>query len=156
DLAAALTGIVIFPIIAYPLSYLVPSLRKKGREGQRNLAFLFSAAGYLLSFLYSFLPGRSGRYQLITLVYLFSVIMLVVFNKLLGIRASGHSCSVSGPLFACLMLLGIKSLFPCLILWLLSLWASVITKRHTLHEFFAGALASLIAIGAAVLTVNLI
>ena len=155
DFAAAVFGIGLFPVLAYPAAFLIPALKKKGREGQRNLAFAFSAAGYLLSFLYSLLPGRSQEYRLITLIYLFSVIMLLIFNKLLGIRASGHSCSVSGPMLASLMLLGMKSLLPCLLLWGLSLWASIKAGRHTMREFLMGALANLLASMGAVLAVGL-
>ncbi len=145
DFWAAVFGIALFPVLAYPVSMLLPALRKKGREGQRNLAFVFSAVGYLLSFLYSFLPGRSDQYRLITLIYVFSVVMLILFNKVLGTRASGHSCAVSGPMLASFLLIGPKSLLPCLMLWGLSLWASVTSGRHTLREFLMGALTNIIA-----------
>ena len=156
DFAAAVLCIGLFPVLAYPVSVLVPGIRKKGREGQRNLAFVFSVAGYLLGFLYSFIPGRSAQFRLITLIYVFSVAALLVFNKLLKIRASGHSCAVTGPMLACLLLIGPKSLLPCLLLWGLSLWSSVISGRHTLREFLTGALANLIAGVASVLALTVL
>ncbi len=153
DFAAAVLGIALFPVLAYPVAFFIPALRKKGREGQRNLAFVFSAIGYLLSFLYGFLPGRSDQYRLITLIYVFSLVMLLLFNKVLKIRASGHSCSISGPMLACFLLIGPKSLLPCLVLWSLSFWASVRTKRHTFREFLMGACANLLASLAAVIVI---
>ena len=81
DYIAAMIGIVIFPVLAYPVSLLAPALREKGREGQRNLAFIFSAAGYVLTFLYALQPGRSDAFRLITLIYVLSVAMLLFFNK---------------------------------------------------------------------------
>ena len=145
DYIAAIVGIAVFPVLAYPISSAVPKLKKKGREGQRNLAFIFSSAGYLLSFCYSFLPGRTAEFRLIALIYVLSVVMLLIFNKLLGIRASGHSCAISGPMAACLLLVGPASLPVCLVLFTLSFWSSVVTGRHTSREFLMGAFANLIA-----------
>ena len=42
------TFLSILPVMAYPVSYLVPALRKKGRDGQRSLAIVFSVIGYIL------------------------------------------------------------------------------------------------------------
>ena len=155
DYIAAMIGIVIFPVLAYPVSLLAPALREKGREGQRNLAFIFSAAGYVLTFLYALQPGRSDAFRLITLIYVLSVAMLLFFNKLLHIRASGHSCSVSGPMIACLLFFGAKCLLPCLVLYGLSLWSSVVTRRHTAGEFLMGSFANLVASALAVILISL-
>ena len=38
----------VLPVLGYPLQRVLPRFREKGREGQRSLAMLFSAAGYLL------------------------------------------------------------------------------------------------------------
>ena len=38
----------VLPVLGYPLQRVLPHFREKGREGQRSLAMLFSAAGYLL------------------------------------------------------------------------------------------------------------
>ena len=45
--AAALVCLTLLPALAYPLSRAIPRLREKGREGQRNLAFVLSALGYV-------------------------------------------------------------------------------------------------------------
>lgn len=35
----------IMPLLAYPLQKHIPAYKEKGREGQRNLAIIFAAAG---------------------------------------------------------------------------------------------------------------
>ena len=37
----------ILPVLAYPVSAIIPPLRRKGRDGQRNLAIVFSVVGYV-------------------------------------------------------------------------------------------------------------
>lgn len=38
----------ILPLLAYPLQKYIPAYKDKGREGQRNLAIIFAAAGFTL------------------------------------------------------------------------------------------------------------
>ena len=91
-----LLGIV--PALAYPMQKILPRWKKEGREGQRKLAFLFSLAGYTVSFLWSLTSGVGKEIQLICTTYFLSVLLLTVCNKGLHFRASGHACSVTGPL----------------------------------------------------------
>ena len=42
DQCVAWIGLVLLPLLAYPLHYIIPELRKTGREGQRKTAFIFS------------------------------------------------------------------------------------------------------------------
>ena len=60
DLAAALICLAVLPLLAYPLQPLIPRFRDKGRTGQRDLAILFSTAGYLIGLVYAFV-ARAGR-----------------------------------------------------------------------------------------------
>lgn len=50
----------ILPVLAYPVSAIIPPLRRKGRDGQRNLAIVFSVVGYVGGFLYALLGGGTG------------------------------------------------------------------------------------------------
>lgn len=53
DYAVALIFLGLFPILVYPICAMIPKLKKTGREGQRNLAFVGTVVGYTLAFLYS-------------------------------------------------------------------------------------------------------
>lgn len=47
----AIVCLSLLPVLAYPVSYLIPALRRGGRKTQRNLALVFSVLGYLIGFL---------------------------------------------------------------------------------------------------------
>lgn len=47
----ALGALTIFPLLSYPVSVIIPPIRKKGRDGQRNLAIVFSVIGYIAGIL---------------------------------------------------------------------------------------------------------
>ena len=94
----SLLCLAILPVLAYPVSVLIPAMRQKGRDGQRSLAIYFSAVGYLAVFIYGFAAQVGRNLMLVYAGYFFSVVIILLFNKLLHVRASGHACSVSGPL----------------------------------------------------------
>lgn len=130
--------LALLPLLAYPLSYAVPFVRKKGRDGQRSLAMYLSFFGYLSAVLYGCLKGCAEGLRVIHLTYLLSVLLLLVLNKLLRIRASGHACSVSGPILLLFLYVGIVGVVTGIILWTLIFWASLRTKRHTRREYLLG------------------
>ena len=96
DQCVAWIGLVLLPLLAYPLHYIIPELRKTGREGQRKAAFIFSLVGYVMCFAYSFYTA-SEKLKFVFFVYFFTVVLLTVMNKLLHIRASGHAASAISP-----------------------------------------------------------
>ena len=53
----AIVCLSLLPVLAYPVSYLIPALRRGGRKTQRNLALVFSVLGYLIGFLAAVLDG---------------------------------------------------------------------------------------------------
>lgn len=138
-----LLGIV--PALAYPLQKILPRWKKEGREGQRKLAFLFSLAGYTVSFLWSLTSGVGKEIQLICTTYFLSVLLLTVCNKGLHFRASGHACSVTGPLLLLIYFLEKKCILPCIMAAGLIVWSSLVLKRHTCRELAGGAVACMIA-----------
>lgn len=138
-----LLGIV--PALAYPLQKILPRWKKEGREGQRKLAFLFSLAGYTVSFLWSLTSGVGKEIQLICTTYFLSVLLLTVCNKGLHFRASGHACSVIGPLLLLIYFVGGKCILPCIMAAGLIVWSSLVLKRHTCRELAGGAVACMIA-----------
>ena len=129
--------LALFPAAAYPVSLLVPGLRRQGREGQRNAAFVCSSAGYAAGFIYALACG-SGRLICLTAVYVLSVVLLIISNKVLRLRASGHGCSVVGPLVIGGLCFGLSAFLLCIGLYCLILWASLALKRHTVGEFLTG------------------
>ncbi|HWT75543.1 MAG TPA: hypothetical protein VN258_12630 [Mobilitalea sp.] len=137
--------LVLVPAAAYPLQPLFPSLKEKGREGQRNLAFILNLAGYGIAVIYGAFSHVSSGLQLIYNTYFISVFVLVIFNKIIKLRASGHACSITGPLVFLIYFIGWKCIIPCCIVFLLVVWSSLTLKRHTIKDLTAGSIICLIA-----------
>ena len=140
DLLLSFVFLVGVPLLAYPVSYIIPSIRRKGRSGQREFAFYFAFAGYLAGALFGIFFHRASGFCMLFLTYLFSVILLSFFNKLLRIRASGHATSVTGPIGFLSVSLGGWFVPLCALAFGAILWASLQIKRHTASEFVLGAL----------------
>ena len=136
EFIAAAGFIALFPILAYPLPIIIPPF--KGREGQRNLAFIMCNVGYILGVIYAiaFTAGKPVTVMLIT--YLLSGSTLLLVNKLFRFKASGHGCGLMGPLAALVYFIDIRILPFGIALFALALWSSLILKRHTLSQFIAG------------------
>lgn len=143
ELIASLTGLTFLPILAYPVSVAIPAIRKKGREGQRSLAMYFSTVGYIGVFVYGLVAHVGVGLMHIYAGYLFSVIIILVANKIFKVRVSGHACSVSGPLVYSGYFLGPWGIIVGAACWGLILWASLVMKRHTFREFVYGTLTCL-------------
>lgn len=146
EIAMTILFLAVFPVLAYPLSALLPGVRQKGREGQRNLAFVTTAIGYLLGMGYGIFVSKNQSLIMLYGIYLLSVALLLVANKLLRLRASGHGCSVTGPLFFLGYFLGPVGLLAGAGLFGSILWASVAARRHTVREFLSGAAICLLSI----------
>ena len=147
DAAAAWLGLVILPVASYPVHRAVPSLYKTGREGQRKLAFVFTLIGYTLCFVYSFF-SESQEARFLFSVYFATALILTLVNKLLHIRASGHTASSVSPCVFALMYLSLGSFIIFAALFLISVWASLYLKRHKLTDVFAGVCSFFAAFGA--------
>jgi len=138
DVVMSFIFLAFIPVLAYPLSALIPKIKEKGREGQRNLAFVLTAIGYVAIWLYGLLSASNQNLLLIYTGYFLSVVILLILNKLLKIRASGHACSITGPIVFVSYFLGFKGLVVGVITYALIFWASITTKRHTPQEFIFG------------------
>ena len=138
-----LLGIV--PVLAYPFQFLSSSLEDKGRIMQRKLAFIFSLIGYATALLWAILVHTSKELLMICATYFISVVILTFFNKVLKKRASGHACSITGPLVFLIYLVDWKLIFPCIIIAMLIFWSSLYLQRHTKTDLFYGVLSSLLA-----------
>lgn len=139
DFWLALFFLGILPALAYPLQRLIPAFRSGGQRAQRRLAFILSPLGYIGALIAAILRDAVPNLLYIAAVYLFSVVLLLVFNKLTPLRASGHGCSLSGSIILPCLFLGGFAVVPGILLFVLSFWASVYLKRHTVREFLLGA-----------------
>lgn len=143
EFIASLLGLTVLPILAYPVSVLIPAIRKKGREGQRSLAMYFSTVGYVGVFVYGLAAHVGTGLMHIYAGYLFSVVIILVGNKVFKVRISGHACSVSGPTVYSAYFLGLWGIIVGVLCWAAILWASLVMKRHTFREFIFGTLTCL-------------
>lgn len=148
EFAASLGGLTVLPVLAYPVSVMIPALREKGREGQRSLAMYFSTVGYVAVFVYGLIAQVGTGLMHIYAGYLFSVIIILVGNKVFKVRISGHACSVSGPLVYSGYFLGLWGILVGVVCWIVILWASLVMKRHTFREFVFGTLTCLFSFAA--------
>ena len=135
----------IVPALAYPLQPFIPALKNNKREGQRTLAFILTAIGYTIAVITGYILHVTASLQFLYNGYFVSVIMLVIFNKLLHIRASGHATSITGPLIFLIFFVGSYAVIPCIIMGVLVAWSSLFLKRHKASDLAFGALVCLIA-----------
>ena len=128
------------PLLAYLLQKYIPHFKDKGRDGQRNLAMLFSFVGYLLGTLITMWQDAPVELKIIYLEYLFCGIAMLVLNKVFKIKASGHACGVIGPM---IMMIYLGLYIPAAICALFAVpvyISSIRTKRHTPMQLLGGAL----------------
>lgn len=148
-IAILLLGLV--PVLAYPSQPLFPRYRQKGREGQRELAFVFTGVGYTIAFLWALLAGVSPAVRTVCAGYFFSALLLTLCNKVLHRRASGHACSAVGPLLFLIYYFGWWLLLPSVVIAALIAWASETLRRHTPTDLLWGTLCSVVGFAIAVL-----
>lgn len=144
----AIVFLTLLPILAYPLQPYIKKFKDKGREGQRNLAIVMAVLGYLLGIISAIVLHAPIAVWLIYLTYFISGIGIVLFNKVLKIRASGHACGVVGPISLLVLFIGKKALVGILLLASVY-WASLKMKRHTVSQLVWGSLIPIVAMAAA-------
>ncbi len=134
----------ILPVLSYPLQPIIPYYKHKGREGQRNLAIIFSVLGYILGVTLALIfEAPINTVVFIYLDYMLSGIILAAFNKFFKMKASGHACGLVGPVA---MLLYFRLYIPAaigLVLTVPVFISSIKMKRHTLLQLIGGSLITL-------------
>lgn len=155
QLLLSILFLMLIPVAAYPLALAIPQYKAKGRDGERTLAFILSIAGYTMAVIYGIAAQVSRGLLFIYLTYFISVAVLTVFNKVIKLRASGHACSITGPLILTVYFIGWNCLLPCAVLFVLIIWASLAIKRHTPKELIAGSSAAALAFAAALLIISI-
>lgn len=139
-----LLSIGIIPALAYPISYIVPKIKAKGRDGQRKLAFIMGLVGFLtgLVFVLTLNPPKGVSFILVT--YALSGFVLAFFNKVIHIKASGHSCGVTAPSCFLIFFLGLPSI-PILLVLPIVYYSRLKMGRHTLSQLIWGSVVSLVS-----------
>jgi hypothetical protein len=144
DLIVTITSLALLPILAYPLAKILPPFKEKGRTGSRSLAFITSAIGYIVGTLYAFISGAANDLKFIFCGYLFALIFLTAFNKILKLKASGHACGILGPLLYAVYFFGLGWLIPCAAVGCAVVWASVYRGSHTPKELLLGGMCAIV------------
>lgn len=147
NIAEMFLFLVLIPISAYPVCRIIPGLHAGGRNTQRKIAFCFSGAGYLIAVLTGILFHRSSGMIFLYLTYMLSLIILAAVNQFLGVKASGHACSIIWPI-----LFGSYYFWPFgavvgVLIYGVAMWASVKTKRHTAVEYLTGSFVCIASAG---------
>ena len=130
----------VLPLLAYPLQKFIPKFKDKGRDGQRTLAMIFSASGYVCGVAVAFAFGAPKELKMVFVEYLLCGISILVSSKVFGKKASGHACGVVGPV-AMLTYLGLY--IPAAVGAILTLpvyVSSLKTRRHTASELLLGSI----------------
>lgn len=151
--ASSIVFLTVLPLLAYPFQPLLPHFRNRGREGQRTLAMLFAVTGYVLGCIAAFFSNAPDKLKIIFFSYLFSGILVLLFNKLFHVKASGHACGVAGP-FAILASFGQWAGFIGVPLLAVVWWSSLKTGRHTPRQLIAGTALPIFALAAATALVS--
>ena len=145
DFILALVCLAVVPVLAYLAQKLLPGWKDGGQKAQRKLAFVFSILGYTAAVVVSIVRGAIPNLLYISLVYLVSVVILTLFNCLSPWHASGHGCSLMGPILLSCLFVGWYAIPAGVVIYCASLWASVYMKRHTVREFFLGSLSAVLS-----------
>lgn len=142
--------LLLVPLAAYPLREIFHIGRNR-REGQRSTALVLSAAGYACGFIWSLLVPCSWLVHILFLSYVVSVAALLALNTGLGLRASGHACSTTAPVFLLTWKLHPLFIIPSLLLIAAVYRSSLKLSRHTLPQLLIGSSISLLACGLSIL-----
>lgn len=147
--------IAVFPLLAYPLQPILPYFKKKGRDGQRNLAIYMSVFGYIGGIIFAFALRMPDKMQALFLTYFVSGILIFVFNKVLKVKASGHACGVAGPIAFLTYIYGPIALLGLPLLALVY-WASLRMDRHKISELAVGTAIPIAAMLISILFVSIV
>ncbi len=139
DFILTLLFLAVVPVLAYPLQRVVPVWRAGGQRMQRKLAFILTPIGYIGAVIASIVRNAIPNLLYISVVYLTSVLVLLLVNKLTPWHASGHGCSIAGPIvLLCCFMASPFVILPAIAVYALCFWASIHLKRHTVSEFLLG------------------
>lgn len=130
--------IAIIPVLAYPLQSKLKIFKGEDvRNNQRNLAVIFSVAGYLIGTIYAMVSNVPSFQLILYVTYLFSGIGIFIGTFILKVKFSGHMCGISGPIISVSYIISWYFMFLYLLVGLV-FWASLYSKKHTVVELLIG------------------
>ncbi|MEG1500043.1 MAG: hypothetical protein RR400_03155, partial [Clostridia bacterium] len=68
--------LVVFPVLAYPVSFMIPKIKAMGRNGQRGLAIAFSIVGYVFGGIFAIATSAPSLEIVIYLTYFITALTL--------------------------------------------------------------------------------
>ena len=139
--------LMLIPLLAYPAGAMGQEKGSARRNRQRTFAMVFSAVGYLLGLCWALGSDASRLCKILFGSYVLSTLVLLLLNKGLHFKASGHACSTTAPLIFLSWQLGAVWVLPCALVVAAVYAASIRLKRHTLPQLTAGSVTSLLAGG---------
>ncbi|MBE6606687.1 MAG: hypothetical protein E7635_06590 [Ruminococcaceae bacterium] len=148
--------IVIIPLLAYPICFLFPKLRRGGRKVERGTAFITTGIGYALLLPLVIFGNLTDNLSVICLTYVCSVILLTIFNSTPMLKASGHACGVFGPMLVFIYAGGVYMLAPCILLSTFVVWSSLKLGRHSIRELLLGGICPAVALIISYVIINII
>ena len=135
----ALFCLSFLPLLPYPICFMIPSLRYRGRFIQRGMAVVFSVIGYVTGTAYCLLNNLHGMELCIFLSYLLSGAVIALLSFCFRFKCSGHASGMAGPITLLGMLIS-PVFFFCYLLLIPVFVSSLQLKRHSKEELVAGAL----------------
>ena len=145
ELLAAELCLMVIPLLAYPISDLSCPKGADRRSRQRSMAMVFSAAGYTIGLLWALMTDASPLARVLFGSYVLSTLVLLLLNKGLHFKASGHACSTTAPLIFLSWQLGPWWLLPCALVAAAVYAASLRLRRHSFSQLIAGSATSLLS-----------
>ena len=137
DIHRFLIAVVLFPLMGYGVWWLIPRLREQGRSSQRKVAFYANCIGYVGCAAYGWIRGTASARMFFN-AYFFTVLLLTIANALLHVRASGHAAGASSPIVFSWLFAGPVWSIAYVIAFGLSVWSSLVLKRHKKTDILAG------------------
>lgn len=147
EILGTLLFLGLLPMAAY-LPFFSGTGEEK-RENQRKNAFRFTLVGYTAMVVWVNAIFASAKLMIIAHTYFFSILLLTLFNRVMKIRASGHACSITGPILLTAYLVNWQWCIPWCLLAGGVAWSSLLLGRHTKAQLATGALVCCIAFGMA-------
>lgn len=93
--------------------------------------------------------------HILFLSYVISIAALLILNAVFKLRASGHACSTTAPVFLLTWKLHPLFIIPSVLLIAAVYRSSLKLSRHTLPQLLIGSAVSLLACGISLLTYGL-
>lgn len=139
SLISAICFLTIFPILSYPVCFVVRPLRIRGRKMQRTMAIIFAFLGYALAFGLSFAFKDSLQIKIYYFTYLLSSFIILIFRIFNKFNPSGHASGIAGPIT--FLVIYVNYYFAFLYVLVFLIWyISIKMERHTNSEYLAGSL----------------